>query len=38
MTHSLADDDFYVHRPAVYMNQHLLKYLMSVQFGTLAQR
>ena len=35
VTHSLADFDFHDHRPAVYMNQHLLWYLMSVFLGTL---
>ena len=30
VTHSLADSDFHGHRPAVYINQHLLWYLMSV--------
>lgn len=33
--HSLADADFYGHRPAVNMHQHLLWYLMSVHSGTL---
>jgi hypothetical protein len=37
VTHSLADFDFHDHRPAVYINQHLLWYLMSVFFGTLTQ-
>ena len=35
VTHSLADFDFHDHRPAVYINQHLLWYLMSVLLGTL---
>ena len=35
VTHSLADSDFHGHRPAVYMNQHLLWYLMSRAFGHL---
>jgi len=30
VTHSLADSDFHGDRPAVYINQHLLWYLMSV--------
>jgi len=38
VTHSLADSDFHGHRPAVYINQHLLWYLMSVRLGTLAAR
>ena len=38
VTHSLADSDFHGHRPAVFMNQHLLWYLMSVHFGALTQR
>ena len=37
VTHSLADDDFHVHRPAVFMNQHLLWVLMSVMLGTLTK-
>ena len=32
VTHSLADSDFHGHRPAVYINQHLLWYLMSDRF------
>ena len=35
VTHSLADSDFHGHRPAVYINQHLLWYLMSVRIGRL---
>ena len=35
VTHSLADSDFHGHRPAVYINQHLLWYLMSDCFGHL---
>ena len=35
VTHSLADSDFHGHRPAVYSNQHLLWYLMSVSLGRL---
>ena len=38
VTHSLADSDFHGHRPAVYINQHLLWYLMSVTLGTLTRR
>ena len=38
VTHSLADSDFHGHRPAVFMNQHLLWYLMSVHLGALTQR
>jgi len=38
LLHSLADSDFQGHRPAVYMNQHLSWYLMSVDLGALAQR
>ena len=30
VTHSLADFNFHDHRPAVFMNQHLLWYLMSI--------
>ena len=38
-THSLADSDFHGHRPAVYINQHLSWYLMSVNmFGSLTRR
>ena len=36
VTHSLAGSDFHGHRPAVYINQHLLWCLMSVDFGTLS--
>ena len=35
VTQSLASSDFYGHRPAVWINQHLLWGLMSVDFGTL---
>ena len=35
VTHSLADSNFHGHRPAVYINQHLLWSLMSVMLGTL---
>ena len=38
VTHSLADSDFHGHRPAVYMNQHLLWDLMSGHSGTLTSR
>ena len=38
VTHSLAGSDFHGHRPAVYMNQHLLWGLMSVHLGTLTTR
>ena len=35
VTHSLAGSDFHGHRPAVYINQHLLWGLMSVHVGRL---
>jgi hypothetical protein len=38
VTHSLADFDFHDHRPAVWINQHLFDYLMSVHSGTLTPR
>ena len=38
VTHSLAGFDFHDHRPAVWMNQHLLWVLMSLYLGTVAQR
>ena len=37
VTHSLADSDFHGHRPAVYINQHLLWFLMSVRVRHLNQ-
>ena len=38
VTHSLADSDFHGHRPAVWINQHLLWGLMSVDLGALTLR
>ena len=38
VTHSLAGSDFHGHRPAVWINQHLFDYLMSVHSGTLTSR
>ena len=38
VTHSLADFDFHDHRPAVFINQHLLWFPMSVMLGTLTGR
>ena len=38
VTHSLAGSDFHGHRPAVWINQHLLWGLMSVYLGALTLR
>ena len=38
VTHSLAGSDFHGHRPAVWINQHLLWGLMSVDLGALTRR
>ena len=38
VTHSLADSNFHGHRPAVYINQHLLWLLMSISLGSLTPR
>ena len=39
VTHSLADDNFHVHRPAVFSNQHLLWCLRCVVYlGALSSR